>query len=194
MSITRKQLIITALVATVFFLGLATGINMLRGEEFNEPAPQLPTVTRQDPEVVAIMKELMLSYEGLNLYYEPNPTLPDTIATFTGPNTIHIRPDVDMDIVAEVAMHEYMHYVQITDTVTAKSFYPYVTELYNSNKKLYDRMTPYREKCEQGKATCDFTDEIEAVACTETDYRILREDFDDWCSDHLPMKYILFPY
>jgi len=185
-----------ALVGLISVVSLATVSNMYLGGEFDTPAPPqavttpvpAPAVT-QDPTVGAYMQELGLDYSQLNLIYGVNPAIPAGEASYTYPNTIYLTDRITGNEIYTALSHEYIHYVQnVTDKVAAESFYPYMDELMNSNKWLYDRMSDYRtnklctENCLRLQA------EVQAVACTELPDTRLRADFAAFCRKHLPNR------
>ncbi len=197
MSISKKQLIVTAIVAPILLIGTATGINMLLGGELNEPQPQTqeaPAVTRQDPEVVAYMQTLGIDYKNLNLIFSSEAELGKGVAgDYSLPNTIRLSKEYSEQQLRQTAAHEYLHYVQrYVDVAQATLFHDYILQLESALPSLQKRVEPYRtgEAC---AGVCErIEDEIEAIACTELPDSFLREDFIAWCNKHIPNRDLLF--
>lgn len=188
MSIRKKAVIVTAT------LGVLAGIVIASNLTTPKVNPPVPTPThvaptyRQDTQVVTVMQSLGLDYSKLNLIAGADPKLPDAYATFESPNTMYISDKVGTDILNRVVSHEYIHYVQFTlSPAEATGFYPYVTDLANTNPYLESRTVNYKKGTECG-GTCNVPAEAEAIACTEMPDAMLRPDFLAFCNKYLPNR------
>lgn len=190
MSISKKRVLITALllwVAWVVWAGVVHQYNVMHDVPKETPAVQPSGVTEQSSEMVGYLKELGIDSTPLNLLLRDTPPVEGVDAQFKFPNTLVLYATTPMSDRAASLAHEYIHYVQQVDP-EAETFYPYLQQLYKSDEWVYSRMEFYRRECTKYAEPCDFSNEIEAVACTEVPDRVLEISFRTWCYKQIPAR------